>query len=95
MIRFEWDPRKAAKNLRKHKISFKEAETVFRDRLAVIFDDEEHSDDEFREIIIGYSTKNHLLLVWFTELDDTTIRIIGSRKATPKERKDYESHRTF
>ena len=94
MIRFEWDPRKAAGNVKKHKIHFKEAETVFRDRLAIIFDDEEHSDDELREIIIDYPTKNRLLLVWFTELDDT-IRIIGSRKATPQERKDYERHRTF
>jgi uncharacterized DUF497 family protein len=94
MIRFEWEPRKAAKNIRKHQISFKEAQSVFRDRLAIIFDDEEHSDEELREIIIGYSNKNRLLLVWFTELDDS-IRIIGSRKATPMERKDYESHRTF
>jgi uncharacterized DUF497 family protein len=61
MIRFEWHPRKAAKNIWKHQISFKEAQTVFRDPLAIIFDDEEHSDDELIEIIIGYSTKNRLL----------------------------------
>ena len=94
MIRFEWDPRKAAGNVKKHKIHFKEAETVFRDRLAIIFDDEEHSDDELREIIIDYPTMNRLLLVWFTELDDT-IRIIGSHKTTLQKRKDYERHRTF
>lgn len=94
MIRFEWDPRKAAKNIRKHQISFKEAATVFQDHFAFIFDDEKHSDDELREIIIGYSTKNRLLLVWFTQRG-SNIRIIGSRKATPQERKDYDTHGIF
>ncbi len=55
-LRFEWDPKKAAANLAKHGVSFKEGLTVFMDPLARIFDDEDHSIEEEREIIIGYST---------------------------------------
>lgn len=52
-MKFEWDPRKAASNRKKHEVSFEEALTVFADPLARIFDDEDHSLDEPREIIIG------------------------------------------
>jgi uncharacterized DUF497 family protein len=52
-MRFEWDAKKAATNLKKHRVSFDEAITVFRDPLAVIVDDEDHSEEECREIIIG------------------------------------------
>lgn len=65
-LRFEWDPKKAAANLAKHGVSFEEGLTVFSDTLARIFDDEEHSIEEEREIIIGHSTKHRLLLVCFT-----------------------------
>ena len=54
-FRFEWDGRKAAANMRKHGVSFAEASTVFDDPLALIFDDELHSADEVRELIIGHS----------------------------------------
>lgn len=74
-VQFEWDQRKAASNLRKHGVSFSEASTVFRDPLAVIFDDETHSAREYREIIIGHSTRGRLLLVCFTERAEDTIRI--------------------
>lgn len=60
---FEWDPAKAAANLRKHGVEFDEAETVFLDPYACIMDDPDHSADEQREIILGYSEKNHLVLV--------------------------------
>jgi uncharacterized DUF497 family protein len=69
-IQFEWDNKKATSNLNKHKVSFEEAITVFGDPLAVIFDDEIHSEDEVREVIIGHSVNNRLLLVCFTERDD-------------------------
>ncbi|MGD1942548.1 MAG: BrnT family toxin [Leptolyngbyaceae cyanobacterium] len=66
-MKFEWDLSKAAANLKKHGVSFKEAQTVFENPLAVIFDDEAHSAEERREIIIGHSQQNRLLLVAFSE----------------------------
>jgi len=65
MVRFEWDAGKAITNLNKHKVSFDEATTIFRDPLAVIFDDEDHSTDEHREIIIGDSLLNRLVFGLF------------------------------
>jgi len=62
-VKFEWDPKKAAANLFKHGVSFEEGLTAFADPLARIFDDEDHSIDEQREIIIGHSAKGRLLLV--------------------------------
>jgi len=70
--------------------SFEEAITVFADPLARIFNDEEHSGDERREIIIGHSAERNLLLVSFT--GDDTVRILSARKATQKECKDYEKN---
>lgn len=69
-----------------------EAVTVFRDPLALIFDDEEHSEEEYREIIIGHSLRHGLLVVSFSERGDV-IRIISARKANRKEREDYETAR--
>lgn len=86
---FEWDADKAAANQKKHRVTFKEAATVFADRLAAIFDDEAHSEEEQREIIIGHSAENRLLLVSFTERAGA-IRIISARRATKRERQDYE-----
>jgi uncharacterized DUF497 family protein len=88
--RFEWDEEKAASNVAKHGIGFDEASTVFGDPLAVIFDDEEHSQGELREIIIGHSVLDRLLLVAFTERAGEIIRIISARKATRREREDHE-----
>ncbi|MCC5630418.1 BrnT family toxin [Nostoc sphaeroides CHAB 2801] len=88
-MEFEWDKSKAAANLKKHGVSFEEAKTVFGNSLAVIFDDEAHSTDEQREIIIGHSQQNLLLLICFTERSNA-IRIISARLATRKEREDYE-----
>jgi len=62
-LQFEWDSKKAKANLEKHGVSFEEGLTVFADLLARIFDDEEHSNDERREIIIGHSIKRRLALV--------------------------------
>jgi hypothetical protein len=88
-LRFSYDEAKAASNLRKHGVSFEEARTVFSNPFAVIFDDPAHSQHEPREIIVGHSARNRLLLVCFTERAGC-VRIISARRATPKERHDYE-----
>jgi uncharacterized protein len=90
-MEFEWDETKAASNLKKHGVSFEDAKTVFDNPLALIFDDEAHSIDEQREIIIGHSQSNQLLLVCFTERPNA-IRIISARLATRREREDYEQN---
>ena len=90
-LQFEWNPKKAKANLEKHSVSFEEGLTVFADPLARIFDDEEHSNDERREIIIGHPIKRRLVLVWFTSRG-TRIRLFSARRATPLERKDYEEN---
>jgi uncharacterized DUF497 family protein len=89
-MRFQWDPKKAEANLKKHRVSFDEATTVFKDPLARVFDDEEHSAHERREIIVGHSMLDRLVLVCFTEREAETVRIFSARLATKKERKDYE-----
>ena len=91
-MRFEWDPTKAASNIRKHGVSFDEAVTVFKDPLAFIFDDETHSEQENREIIIGMSTLRRMILVCFVERLENTVRIISARPATRQEIKDYEEN---
>jgi hypothetical protein len=90
-LEFEWDEDKAEANRKKHGVSFEEAASVFADPLAAIFDDEAHSTEEQREIIVGHSDKNRLLLVCFTERAGA-IRIISARRATNRERKDYEEN---
>jgi len=89
---FEWDSRKAARNLRKHGVSFDEACTVFSSPLAAIFPDEDHSNGEEREIIVGYSILNRLLVVSFAEYLHDRVRVISARKATRREQRDYEEN---
>jgi uncharacterized protein len=86
---FEWDERKAKENLRKHKVSFAEAATVFSDPLSVTIPDPEHSIGEQRYIDLGTSDRNHVLVVVYTERAKA-IRLISARKATRTERKQYE-----
>jgi hypothetical protein len=88
-LEFEWDASKARGNARKHGVTFAEGLTVFRDPLARIFDDPEHSGTERRELIIGHSVGQHLLVIAFTERGGR-IRLIGARPATAVERQDYE-----
>lgn len=90
-MEFEWDESKASVNLKKHGVNFEEAKTVFDNPLAVIFDDEARSINEQREIIIGHSWRNRLLLVSFTERPDA-IHIISARLATRREREEYEQN---
>jgi len=92
-LRFEWSREKATPNLRKHRVSVDEASTVFHDPLACIFDDEDHSEEEPREIIIGHSIVGRLLVISFSERLPGVIRIISARVATRKERDDYEENR--
>ncbi len=85
---FEWDEEKAASNLRKHKISFDEAKTVFADPFSITIDDPQHSVGENRYIDIGASADGNILIVSYT--DREKIRIISARKATRSEKKMYE-----
>jgi hypothetical protein len=88
-MEFEWDPRKAEINLRKHGVSFTEAGTVFGDELAITVPDPDHSKDEERYITIGWSNQRRLLMVSHTDRGDR-IRIISARELTKTERKVYE-----
>ena len=88
---FEWDEKKANENLKKHQVAFDEGLTLFADPLARIFDDPDHSEDERRELIIGHSANQRLLLVSFIERGPRA-RIIGAREATAHERRDYEEN---
>ena len=88
-LNFEWDEEKAKANLRKHKVSFYEATTVFINPLSITMLDPDHSVDEQWYIDIGSSDKSRLLVVSYTERG-SNIRIISCRKATPSERKRYE-----
>jgi uncharacterized protein len=90
MIKFDWHPTKAATNLKKHQISFEEAQTVFYDEFAVQFFDEGHSEDEERFLMLGMSVHSRLLLVCHCEREDgEVIRIISARKATKRESAFY------
>lgn len=91
MNEFEWDPRKAGRNLKTHGVSFAEALTVFSDPAARIFDDPDHSIDERREIIVGYSRRPRLLVVGFTERVGR-VRIITARRASRAEIKRHEEN---
>lgn len=89
-IRFEWDPKKDAINIRKHKVSFEEAKTVFYDDNARIIADPDHSETEDRFIILGLSQSLKLLVVCHCyRAQDEIIRIISARKATKNESKSY------
>ncbi len=86
-MRFTWDPKKAASNLKKHGVSFLEAASVFADPLAAMLED---ALDPERAILVGQSEKGRILLAVFIEQSEDTIRIISARRATSHERKRYE-----
>jgi uncharacterized DUF497 family protein len=90
-MEFEWDEAKAVTNLVKHGVSFTEAATAFTDSLAAIFTDPQHSEDEKREILVGYSEYSQLLIVSDTQRDDA-VRIISARKAGRGERQRHTNH---
>ena len=86
---FEWDPQKAAKNLKKHGVAFQEAATVFGDPLAVTFADPDHSEDEERYLTFGLSLQRRLIVVSHTQRGEQT-RIISARLMDREERVIYE-----
>ncbi len=86
---FEWDPKKAALNARKHGVSFDEACTVFGDPLSLLMPDPSHSADEERYLLLGMSIRRRLLVVAFAERPPRT-RLISARRATRRERIRYE-----
>jgi len=88
---YEWDATKAIANLRKHGISFAEARTAFGDPLGRITDDPRHSDAEDRFVLLGLSEQQRLLAVMFTDRGEV-IRIITARRATRRERSNYEEN---
>ncbi len=90
-VEFTWDPAKARTNLRKHGVSFEEAESVFYDDRARLVDDPDHSDSEDRLVLLGLSRALRMLVVVHAYREsDALIRIISARKATPQERTAYD-----
>jgi len=89
-LRFEWDSDKAVENLKKHGVSFEEAQTIFYDDYAIEFYDNEHSEWENRFLMVGLSTQLRLLLVChcFRE-SESVIRLISAREATRREGRLY------
>ena len=86
---FEWDAKKARLNLRKHRVGFDEAATVFGDPLAFLMPDPDHSVKEMRYILLGTSNRRRLLVVAFAERPPRA-RLISARRATRQERRNYE-----
>ena len=91
-MEFEWDPKKATKNEKKHGISFSEATTVLGDPLELTISDPDHSSGEFRFLSIGKSNFENLLVVSYTESQHNRIRVISARKATRQEQRHYEQN---
>jgi uncharacterized protein len=89
-VRFEWDTRKAAANVRKHRVDFEEASTVFGDPLAATVADPDHSEHERRFVTIGEPSSKRLIVVVHTDRDEA-IRIISARPAAAHEKKKYEA----
>ena len=89
-IQFEWDPKKAASNEKKHGVSFEEARTVFFDENAKLIDDPDHSEDEERFVLLGLSSSLRVILVCHCYREEGgVIRIISARKASSHESKQY------
>ena len=90
MLHFEWDPQKDLTDQKKHGVSFAEASTVFEDVNALVINDPEHSEDEERFVILGFSLQANLLVVCHCyRASESVIRIISARKATKNESKQY------
>ena len=89
-IRFEWDEKKNRQNIRKHGVSFEEAQSVFLDDHAIRFYDPDHSEDEERFLMLGLGFTLRILIVCHCYRErDGVIRIISARKATRQERVHY------
>ena len=95
MLSFEWDENKNATNIKKHKINFEEASTVFLDDEAILIEDPDHSDEaEDRFLLLGMSFNAKILIVCHCyRNNDETIRLISARKANKREIKQYFERR--
>jgi len=92
---FEWDQRKSKSNVKKHGVSFEEAQTAFYDEQAIIFDDPDHSKEEDRFILLGTNHKLNILVVCHCYREkETKIRIVSARKAKKEEEQFYWDHRS-
>jgi hypothetical protein len=90
LLRFEWDPKKAAANLHKHGVSFDYAQTVFADENAKLIDDPDHSEEEDRFVLLGLSSSLQLLVVCHCyRSEGNVIRLISARRAEGRERNSY------
>ena len=89
MLDFEWDPAKAIANIEKHNVTFGEPASAFGDPLSLTVPDPEHSEGEYRYLLLGVSGAGRLVVVSHTERSGR-IRIIGARPAVHRERRDYE-----
>ena len=93
-VTFSWDDRKNNANKKKHGVSFEEAQTVFFDENAIEYDDPDHSEEEDRYLMLGFSYRLRVLVVSHSLLKSgQEIRIISARKATQKEQKFYSGER--
>lgn len=91
-LRFEWDENKNITNRKKHKISFEEAKTVCYDENALLIDDPDHSEEEERFILLGFSFRAQMLVVCHCYRQaESVIRIISARKATRTEEQAYRA----
>ena len=92
-LSFEWDEDKNLKNQKKHHVTFEEASTVFEDENALVIDDPEHSEEEERFIILGFSRRANLLVVCHCyRASESVIRLISARKATSREAIQYNQY---
>jgi len=92
-IRFAWDAAKASDNLRKHGVSFEEAASAFADENGRLMHDPDHSQNEDRFVLLGFSARLRLLIVCHAYRENgEVIRIISARKATARERRQYGSY---
>jgi uncharacterized DUF497 family protein len=89
-VTYEWDPGKPAANVKKHRVTFEEAASVFLDPAALTFWDPDHSDDEDREITIGRSSRQRVLFIAHVARDQGDVRIISARRATRQEQRQYD-----
>ena len=94
-ISFEWDKSKDRANLKKHDVTFEEAQTVFFDELGLFMEDPDHSDEEDRFLLLGMSSALRVILVCHCfRKEDEIIRIISARKANKLEREQYRKRQS-
>ena len=89
-LRFDWDSKKAKANLKRHGVSFEEAQSTFYDEWAILYDDPDHSENEDRFLLLGVSVRLRILIVSHCYREDESfIRLISARKAQSEEDKEY------